>query len=198
MSQRITVRSSRVPPKSSAAPGAAARPGQQDDLVDCLFDNSDVFMDQLQGSSACHSRRASSNLRRPGPTIRRCARPLPPTAMPRFSASVFEAPVARRSSGSRRRSKRMAFHRSPSTRNDLRGSATGAALHGYAAPASAYTPHQSSIGRPRSACLHRRHRPDLRGARSCSARRPHGPARGADLRVCRSSGPHLGCSSRYR
>ena len=87
------------------APRLPALDGKTIYLVDCLFDNSGVFMDQLQQWFGEHLPAVDARIIRPKETWADdpgCARPSPQMAMPRFSASAFEARAARRSSGSPR------------------------------------------------------------------------------------------------
>ena len=94
------------PPKVTGkrlAPRLQSLDGKLVYLVDCLFDNSAAFMEQtaamVRRRICPRSRRASSSRARAGSTTPTCARRSAPTAMPPFSVSGFEAPVARRSSG---------------------------------------------------------------------------------------------------
>jgi len=98
------------PPKVTGkrlAPRLAGLDGKIVYLVDCLFDNSAVFMEQLRQWFAMHLPAVNTQIITPrecwraraGSTIWICARRSRPTAMPPSSVSGFEAPVARRSSG---------------------------------------------------------------------------------------------------
>jgi hypothetical protein len=85
------------------APRLSSLDGKTVYLVDCLFDNTDVFIEQLRQWFAEHLPAVNIRIARPekrGPTTRRCGRRSRRTATPQSWASVFEAPVARRSSGS--------------------------------------------------------------------------------------------------
>ena len=115
--------------------------------------------------------------------------------MPRFSASVFEAPAARRSSGSPRRWKRGAFPPSPYTRNDSRGSARRQRCPwGCRACVRRIRRTRSSISRPPTCVRTSTAATRSRGALSCrrysTASRPRSRMRIS--RGCRSSGRHRG------
>ena len=91
--RRITVLDPRgYPPKvtgKALAPRLERLDGKRVYLVDCLFDNSEVFMEQLRATgspSTCPaSTRRSSRRARAGSTIPRCAPGSRPTAMRRSS-----------------------------------------------------------------------------------------------------------------
>ena len=106
MADIITVHDPRgYPPKVTGkrlAPRLRTLDGKVVYLVDCLFDNSAVFMEQLRQWFAAQLPSVETRIIKPreswvdDPT---CARRSHPRAMPPFSASDFEARVARRSSG---------------------------------------------------------------------------------------------------
>ena len=113
MSQLLTVHDPRGYAPKVTGKRLAARPESLDGktlyLVDCLFDNSEAFMDAAarlvrQASSGGNGLKRS-NRARAGSTIRRCGRSSRTVATRPFSASGFEAPVAPRSWGSRWRSR---------------------------------------------------------------------------------------------
>lgn len=108
MASQLTVHDPRgYPPKVTGkrlAPRPESLDGKTVYLVDCLFDNSAEFMDQLQrwfAEDLPRLRPRLSGRARARSRIPECARRSRRTATPQFSASAFEAPAARRSSGSR-------------------------------------------------------------------------------------------------
>ena len=107
MSELLTVHDPRGYPPKVAGKRLASRSQSLDGkvvyLVDCLFDNSAAFMDQLQQWFAAHLPAVDDTrhqaARKLGGRSRHARRRSLPTATPRYSVSGFEAPVARRSSG---------------------------------------------------------------------------------------------------
>ena len=124
MDRLLTVHDPRgYPPKVTGkrlAPRLESLDGKIVYLVDCLFDNSEAFMNQLRqwfAAASAGGRHADHQAARElGRRRRRCAPRSPPRAMRRSSASAYEAPVARRSSGWRWHWRRPASQASPCTR----------------------------------------------------------------------------------
>ena len=163
-------------PASRSRPRLQSLEGQTLYLVDCLFDNSEAFVDQLHAWFSEHM---------PGVEIKRIApegelgrRPRDvrarsrPTGTPPSWRWVSEAPVARRSSGSRRRWRATTGSRRwPCTRT-----CSPASRARWRAPTGCRRPARSSSrslssGAPSdgAARLRRRRGPRQRRARSCSS-----------------------------
>ena len=198
MSQKLIVHDPRgYPPKivgKRLAPRLSTLEGKTIYLVDCLFDNSDVFMDQLKhwfGERLPGGERpddpAEGNLvRRPGDACQHCRRWR--RRDPRRRSLKYLQPDGRRvggGAGTRRNSVGGGAHQRVRAALQSHG-----AFHGHATPAPGVR--ATASGRPladRPANIHRRHRSRLGATlHAGGARWPHRPARrsGPAGRVVRS------------